>query len=504
MSEETIEQVEEVTSDFVLTDELRERASKKPVFNILYITDGNSRLRPFRGETAIRNFAEFYTKQANITYMSAPSSKLAAMTKEDLKGINILWIDNATDYAAARNLSELHTSLFDDIDPEWKETIESLEKKDKDKALEYVKELNKKRENTLRVVYALDEFIWEGPVGRSHDIQTAQIMETFMNISDIMVVPTVELKDMIQNLSSQARAHNARPLVLDESKPIAVIPTAMNVEFCPMYKNFSRSNVSTTQLSMAKPRVLIKGVSIPANIEEFIQENYRKMEITVCSVDEVNPHVLGLIQRGKVKHIYHWANPYVNKGNIIPTYAIERDSGYDFVIHTLPDALEGQAYQLTTGEEDILFSIAYGALPICGIEHLIPDSLDDKTKEEIKKGMLGFCAGLTFGKNTTAKKIRSMIEAHKVNVRWNESYNKYRPYVENRLITSGAILNGYFVIMLGKEMAMAREALATETREKMEAEVNEQKVKKESTPVETVEVDEQTDNVIAVDFGKEQ
>lgn len=490
MSEETNEnnEIEGVTSDFVLTDELRELASNRPVFNILYITDGNSRLYPFRGETALRNFAEFYARQADITYMTAPSSKLATMTKEDFKDINILWIDNATDYLAARNLSEIHPELLGDVDPDWKTKIEEIEAVDKDKAFEYVKEINAKRENNLRIVYALDEFIWEGPVGRSHDIQTMQIMETFMNIADIVVVPTVELKDMIQHLSVQARAKNIRPLILDKSKPIAVIPTAMNAEFSPVFKNFTRVSKNMTQLIMAKPKVLVKGISIPVNVEEFIMENYRKMDITLSSVDEVNEHILGLMRRGKIKHIYHWANPYVNKSNIFPTYAIERDSGYDFVIHTLPDSLNGNAYEVTTGEEDILFAISYGALSICGIEHLIPAHVSDEDRKEMQDSMLGFRAGLTFGKDTPSKKIRAMIESHKLHVRWNESYNKYRPYIEGRLITSPNIIQGYFVIMLGKELSMAREAVATETRLKMESEANAEKVKHDAGSTTKVEI----------------
>jgi hypothetical protein len=503
MSEETNEVVQDEQSKFILTDELREKASKKPVFKILYITDGDSRLRPFRGEVAVRNFAEFYRKQAEISYMTASSSKLATLTKSDLEGINILWIDNATDFKAAKNLSELHVSMFDDIDPEWKETIEKLEQdEDKSKVEAYVQDLGKKRENKLRIIYALDEFVWEGPIGRSHDIQSVQIIETFVNIADVIVVPTVDLKGVIKNLNEQARVRNVRPLVLDANKPIAVIPTAMNLEFSPVYKNFTRNNIGTTQLTMNKPKVLIKGLSIPENVEEFIMDNHRKMDITICSVDEVNPHILGLMQRGKVKHIYHWANPYVNSGNIYPTYAIERDIGFDFVIHTLSEDLLGRAYELSCGEEDILFSVSYGALPICGIDHIIPDGTDKEDADEIKASMMGFAAGLTFGKNTPAKQIRAMIEAHKIPVRWNESYNKYRPYVEGRLITSPNIINGYFVIMLGKEMAMAREALATETRLKMEAEADAQKAKIESTQDATpVQTEPASDKLIDVEIN---
>jgi hypothetical protein len=225
------------------------------------------------------------------------------------------------------------------------------------------------------------------------------------------------------------------------------------------------------------------------------------MQKTICSVDEVNEHILGLLSRKKVNHIYHWANPFVNKKNLMATYAIERDSGFDFVIHTKPDNLKGDMYELTLGDEDILFSISYGAIPICGIEHL---GYEDDVQ------MLAKASGLTFGKDTPAKKIAGIIERYQSTpVLFNEAFNKSRQQVENRIATSPFVISRYFSVMLGKELSKARNALMKEkqqekqTQELIKAKESigkepEQIVPPESPP----QADVKPDNIIEVDFAK--
>lgn len=435
--------------EYVLTDDMRSRAKAKPVFNILYIGDNDSYLSPFRGETIIRTFAEFYKNQAEITYMTASVSKLGKLTTDDLKDINILWIDNVSDFKSAQHLSDLNSQLLDGIEPNWKDTVTKLREKSEEEAIKYVDGIVAKRKENLRIVYALDEWVWEAPVGRANDVQTVQLIETFMNLSDSIVVPTAELKEAIKHYK----------FVADENKDITVIPSAVNIEFFPLFKNHLKQGIAKVDALRDKPRILIKGLAIPTNIEEFIIENYKKMDITICSVDEVNPHILGLIQSKKVSHIYHWANPYVNKSNISATYAIERDGQYDFVIHTKPDDLQGDLYELCTGDEDILFATAYGALPIAGVDHI--------GYEDTAHHLSNSCA-LRFGSDTTAKKIRSMIDTHMVPVTWNESYRKVRAMVENRIASSPMIGARYFSVMLGKDLYKARLALAEEERQKLE------------------------------------
>jgi hypothetical protein len=232
------------------------------------------------------------------------------------------------------------------------------------------------------------------------------------------------------------------------------------------------------------------------------------MQITICSVDEVNEHILGLLGRKKINHIYHWANPFVNRKNLMATYAIERDSGFDFVIHTKPDNLKGDMYELTLGDEDILFSISYGAIPICGIEHL-------EYEDDVQ--MLAKSSGLTFGKDTPAKKIAGIIERYQATpVLFNESFNKCRLQVENRISTSPFVISRYFSVMLGKELAKARAALMKEKqaeqdkishekqdKELIEAKEKMAKVEQTTVPSESPPVaDTKPENVIEVDVTK--
>lgn len=466
--------------EFVMTDELRAQAGEKPIFNILYIGDKDSHLSPFRGESMLRTFTEVYQSQATISYMTAPSSYLSKLKLSQLDSVNIVWLDNISNFHAAQKLNEIQAMLLEQIRPGWKEEVKSLQEDGKeDDAVELIRVINKERENKLKIVYAIDEWIWEAPIGRAHDIQTVQIMETFINMADVVVTPTQELRDAMMYYK----------FIADPEKPVWSIQSALTADFFQLYRNFARSNGGRAEQLRNKPKVLVKGISVPSNIQQFIVDNYKKMDITVCSVGEVNDHLMGLMQNGKVNHIYHWANPFVNKTNINATYAIERDAEYDFVIHTKPDNLVGDLYEISTGDEDILFSIAYGALPICGIDHL---GYDDSSNN------LAVACGLTFGKDSNPKNIRKIIETHMVAVTFNEKFNRCRAMVENRLAASPLIGYRYFSLMLSDELRQARSILSDEAKSKEEAY---QKASEKTVP-EASSTEVKDDNVIAVDFSK--
>ena len=474
------------TQEFVMTDELRAKAGERPVFNILYIGDKDSYLSPFRGESMLRTFAEVYHNQANIKYMTATPSYLANIKLSELENINIIWLDNVSDFHAAQKLNEIQGALLEEIRPGWKDELKAYQSNgDEESAVNLIRQVNKEREEKLKIIYAIDEWVWEGPIGRAHDIQTVQIMETFINMADVLVTPTQELRDAISYYK----------FIADPAKPVWTIQSALNSDFFQLYRDFSRRTGSKVQQLRDKPKVLVKGIAVPENVQQFIVDNYKKMDITLCSVGEVNEHLMGLMQNGKVSHIYHWANPFVNKTNINATYAIERDAGYDFVIHTKPDNLVGDLYEVCTGDEDILFSIAYGALPICGIEHL---GYDENSNN------LAVTCGLTFGKDTNPKKIRQMIETHMVAVTFNEKFNRCRGIVENRLAASPLIGSRYFSLMLSDDMRKARSVLAEEAQAREEAaqqkgQVTQEKVSEapKNSPESSNSND---DNVIEVDF----
>ena len=191
------------------------------------------------------------------------------------------------------------------------------------------------------------------------------------------------------------------------------------------------------------------------------------MNITICSVGEVNQHVMGLIQGKKVNHIMHWAHPHVTRNNIIDTYAIERDMGFDVTIHTKPSVLNERYYELTCGDDDILFSIAAGSIPVCGTEHI-----------GYSEDHLSYISGYVFGPDAPAKYLRGVIDSVvKVPVKFNEVYNKCHAALEHRVAAAPEIMNLYYQVMIGKELSDARKALASEVKEllneKQEQTVNE-------------------------------
>ena len=142
MSDDVTTESPEITDNFILTDELREKAGKKPVFNILYVSDQDSKVFPFRGEIMVKRFREVYEKQAEIAYTLTTSSRLAEMTLSDLSGYNILHIDNVSSYKAAKNVADIQQEILTQIDPDWKETVTELSKDELTGATEFIKELN--------------------------------------------------------------------------------------------------------------------------------------------------------------------------------------------------------------------------------------------------------------------------------------------------------------------------------------------------------------------------
>ena len=129
-----------------------------------------------------------------------------------------------------------------------------------------------------------------------------------------------------------------------------------------------------------------------------------------------------------------------------------------------------------------------GAIPITGLEHIGYD-----------KTHLAY-AGIVFDKDTTAKKLRSIIDDYSLPVRWNEAFTKARNALEHLLITSPQILKLYFMIMCGKDLTLARREIAKEGAAKIDAALNQPT----STETEQTETTESTDSdkIIAVDFTK--
>ncbi len=426
-----------------------EKTLEKPVFNVLYIGDSGSRLSHFRGDIVLKSFATFYEKYANTSLLTALPNKLHSFSMDDLRYVNVIWLDNTVDAVGVQKINEVQVKLMDEIDPKWKETLAELKKESEEKAIEFIKELKNKRSERLRVIYALDEFVWEGPAGRSQTIQNVHLIENYLNISDTIVVPTNEMREALTIFN-----------LVNKHIDIAVVPTAINHEFFPLFKRVEKTTIMNASF-LPKPRILVKGLEIPENIQEFIMRNYKEFDITISSVGELNSHIMTLIGRKKLTHIYHWANPGSNKKNFTTTYAIERDIAYDYMVFCVPSDLNNKYYDLTMGDEDILFSIASGTLPICVTQHVEYDT-NHLTN-----------SGLVVNIDTKQEDIAKMVKSHYYDhSKFNLAFNKCKLYIENRVLSSPYMMATYFGVLLGRKKAEERKQF--EESKKVEQVVTEQ------------------------------
>jgi hypothetical protein len=489
-----------------LTKELRERAESKPNFHILMITDGESRLSTFRGESIIKEFNTFYRNHANIEFQSMNSTRAARLTKSDLEDVNIIYIDSNTDARVSHAIEDIQKEILLEIEPDYSQKLKDLIKEDEpirqkaqeieiaindaqqkgedvtellakaeelkkeSKSEQFVIEITKKRAETLRVIYALDEFVWEAPVGRECNLATVLIVEGFMDMADTVVVPDSNLADAIVHFGYVSR-----------DKEIFVVPTAASQNFFPIMRDFSKKFTNMPD----KPRVLVKGITLAESVQDFVAKYHKQFDITISSVGELSDHVMALLQHKKVSHINHFANPQINVGNREIAYAIERDLGYDFVVYCEDPEIQNDFYTITSGDEDVLFAIASGSVVVSGVDHVGYD-----------ESSLYYASGLHFNPNTTTgRDIYEIIKSNSVAVKWNQAFAKSKAVLESRISNSPTILAKYWQVFLGKELFHARQFIADEASKEMRDKIN----KDAQENVEDLE--KNPDNVIEGNFG---
>jgi hypothetical protein len=433
---------------------VEERVNSKPTFNILLVTDNASRLSVLRGSNAFDEFKNFYGNIANIQVVTMASNSFINMNI-DISLFNVLWIDNIANQEFNSKVIEYMKSILDKNIPTWKSDFELLTSED-DKH-EYSDYLNKIRSIYLRVIYALDEYVWEGVGGRAKTVGNVSSIETCIENSDTVIVPNGELSAAIKDLG-----------FVSKDKETLIIPTFASDIFYPINKIQSKCGFS---VNINKPKILIKGTIIPQHVQEFIIKTYNKFDITISSIGELDEHIMGLIQNKKIKNIQHWSNPYVNSRNILKTMAIERDVGFDFTLLTLPNDID--IYNLTTTDTDAVISIASGSLTFAEV-----DDAGYKENEHIC-----LLAKTTFGRNTTAKELETLITKWSVCANWDSAFQSQRKLLSARLISSPVILAGYFSAMLGRDVALSRHEKYTESDKETTGVVSDTNVDTEPTNI---------------------
>ena len=421
-----------------IEDRINQILESKREFNVLYVTDENSRLSCVRGYNAMQQFKNFYKTIANVT-MTTMDSNTFCRTRPDLSAYSVVWVDNIISKKFNDLMMDMMRSSFGKLAPGWRDEAESL----KDKPEEYGKFMdgaNEYRSLTLRVVYSLDEFVWDAPAARNKTIIEAKIVADCLDYADTVVVPNNELRTALVQLQ-----------LVPEDKDVVIIPTFVSSQFYPTHKVFLKSNTSSTVIR--RPKILVKGTEIPQNVQNFIIHGIDEYDFTISTVSELDPRLMELLRpRDKkgtapVRHVMHWANPYVTSANMAETMAMERDAGFDFVILTEPANVEDDIYNITDTDTDALLAVSAGSVVFAQIAeanfgpgiHLCNESGKD----------------FVFSQTTKARELQALIERWRITVNWDDAYTKQRTLLEHRLVSDPQVLAGYFHSMLGRRVSEA-------------------------------------------------
>ena len=416
-------QIEQRTKDLL--------TNKKLEFHILFVSDGNSRLSPLRGAAAMDYFKNVFRTLADVTVTLMTSSGFLR-EQPDLHKYNVLWIDNVTNPKFIHDLAPMLDAYENEIcggemEVPTNSRVEDLEKEANQRRI--------MRNLSLRVIYALDEFVWDAPAGRQVNMFTARMVEDAMIIADEIVVPTADMMLILKKSN-----------LIPEDKDVVVINTFVNDTIFPLHRINNRSSHYST--TIRRPKILIKGTQIPQNVQKFIlmDDVTKDYKITISSVGSLSKDIYKKMQQTpdgsepEITTIKHWAVPVETFNAFAGTLAIERDVGFDFVITCVPDDLEDNPYELCNADTDNIIAVAEGAVTIAGV------------KGSPFKAANHICvaSNMQFSKTDTPQAIKSLIEKWKICVNWDEAYKKQRELLEQKTISSEQIMGGFFHAMLGR------------------------------------------------------
>ena len=452
---EKVNSIKEFQMDFQeqINEIIKDTLSEKLSFDILLVSDENSRLSVLRGYNALAQFRNFYGTMATVNLTSMTTGEYLRV-KPDLHNYNVLWMDNVVNPQFIASVSDSLREYEDEV-CDGPMVIDGREESDLQKESEQRRTMRNLR---IRAIYALDEFVWDAPAGRQVNMFTVRMVEDAMIVADEIVVPNAEMVSVLKKVG-----------LVPPDKDVVVINTFVNDTFYPIHKVFTKSSNYSTQIR--RPKILIKGTTIPMNVQKFIMmdEVNKSYDITISSVGELAKPIYKLMQRtsdGKpprITTIPHWANPVMNRSNYASTMAIERDMGFDFVITTIPDDIENNPYELTNLDTDNILAVAEGAVTIAGVLNA----------GFSKENHICVATNLVFGPKTTEKELQSLIERWRICTNWDTAYQKQRDLLATKTVSSEQIMGGYFHVMLGHTLSDAfgnklKEAL--DEQKKMEKE----------------------------------
>lgn len=381
---------------------------KKREIKFVYVDGEKSNFSPVRGRAALQSFAQHWNHLADIRSVF---TNFKTFWDLDVSTFNTIWLDNVQDIASVRKVEKI-----------------------------------KKENPDVRIIYALDDFIWEGVAGRATRLNECRSVEMLLEMADTIVVNNGTIVEIMKQMGLHW-----------EDKDMLIIPTTVSDELFSTWKVHKKRKI-VNKMDIPKPKILIKGVSIPKNVQTFITVNYNAFDITISSVGELSQSVINLLESGKIRHMMHWSNPDVTAKTNISSYARERDMGFDFVFITKPDDLTNDYYELASGDEDVIFAIANGSVPVCGVDHV---GYDDES--------IFYASGLSFGPETTPKQLADMVKENYVVEKWNAAIYECVNYIRPRLASAPETLRMYYSALIGIDEFTQETELIQRQIEKMKA-----------------------------------
>lgn len=408
---------------------IAERKDARPDFRVAVISDsGSSLYGDMRAFPAFRELESLFWRLADID-VSVLSPKAFARMSHPEEMYNAVWLDNTFSQSVVSAVAAAKNASMDKALPGWKKIIEDAPAESRE-AVEKV--ISKIGALEFRAVYALDEYIWEAPAGRGRTLVGVEAAENAMNLCDAVVVPNGELSSAVREFG-----------FVRADQEFLVIPFFVSDSLYPVNRI---NHKKAYGVSIRRPKVLVKGTVIPPKVQTFIIKNAKKYDITICTVCELDDGLMSLLRSGKVHNLVHWANPRVNSHNAVRTMAMERDCAFDFAIHTRPNACQDDIYGITMTDAEEVMSIASGAVAIsevgdCGYgehEHVCIDS------------------GLSFGRDMSADGLSALVDKWSSCAAWDDANDAQRKLLSERILSSPSIVAGYFNVLLGRDLAIAK------------------------------------------------
>lgn len=461
----------------MLDRKIAERVKQRDRLDILFITDADSRLYNLRGITAMEDFVRYYQTISDVSLVTMGSDRVNQL-QPDLSKFTVVWVDNVANPALSRYIDAERERITELVVPHWKDGLDELEAECDKARAEYAELMNKvnaeieqvsdnkaavdavmkkyqakideltekskaadtyreqvaeyRAISSTRFIYALDEFIWEGPGRRQNNVMYVKVVEDLIVACDELVVPNAQMAQLIGTFNFIGK------------KPTAVVPSFMSERFYPVHKIFKKSNSGVS--SIRKPKILIKGLVIPDAIQSYIYYNYKNADITISTGGVLQDRVYELVVKREVKNIVHWSNLASNSRNVTTTLAYERDVDFDFVILTMMDDPSDSIYTVADVDIDALQAVACGSVVLAQI-----DDIGYAPGMHICKE-----TGLSFGKDITTEKFAAMITKWSKCVNWDNAHEKQRKLLDTRMVNSTSVMGGFYGAMTGKPVSEQR------------------------------------------------